>query len=204
MGDLTILKTVRHGATEFNSGGRYAGLLDVPLNDEGRAEAVRASRLLDVSADVVISSTLDRAHETARLLSGGTRRIVTSALCVERDFGQMQGRTPDETETLRPMITYFRMGSDFHSLNPPGGETLPALRRRAARFADWVFTEFAGRTVLIVSHEVFLLQFHGLLRGETWREAMAHTLSNLTLTTLTLKGRRLLDEMSQTLPTARG
>lgn len=199
MGELTILKTVRHGATELNTQQRYAGFMDVPLSAQGRADAVLAAQRLDVSADVVISSTLCRAHETALLLNVGARDIVMSELCMERDFGAMQGLTSDETETLTPVIKYFRSGGDFHSLNPPGGETLPALRRRATRFNAYVMSEFAGSTVLIVSHEVFLLQFHGLLRGETWQGAMSHSLPNLTLTTLTMTGRRLVSETSQSL-----
>lgn len=199
MGELTILKTIRHGATELNAQERYAGLMDVPLSAQGRAEALLAAQHLDVSADVVLSSTLCRAHETALLLNVGARDIVTSDLCMERDFGAMQGLTSDETEALTPVVRYFRRGGDFHSLNPPGGETLPELRRRAARFNAYVLSEFAGSTVLIVSHEVFLLQFHGLLRGETWQGAMSHRLPNLTLTTLTMTGRRLSGETSQSL-----
>ncbi len=197
MGEVTVIKTIRHGETAFNVQGRYAGSLDVPLSEKGRADAVRAAQQLDVSADIVISSTLVRALETARILSEDPSRIIASDLCRERDFGAMQGLTARETEALRPVITYFRAGDDFHSLNPPGGETLPALRKRAAAFASWVMSEFAGRTVLVVSHEVFLLQLHGLLRGETWREAMSHKLANLTLTTMTFEGRRLLHEAAQ-------
>ncbi|MDZ4168248.1 MAG: histidine phosphatase family protein [Coriobacteriia bacterium] len=199
MGEPTILVTVRHGATDFNRQKRYAGFLDVPLNAEGLADAARASQQLGLSVDVVVSSTLCRAVETARLLTGGARDIVTSELCKERDFGAMQGLASGETEALRPVIKYFRIGGDFHSLNPPGGETLPALRKRAARFRAYVMSQFAGRTVLIVSHEVFLLQFHGLLRGETWQQAMSHTLPNLTLTTMTMQGHRLLSETARPL-----
>jgi broad specificity phosphatase PhoE len=201
MGESTVVMTVRHGDTDFNRQKRYAGLLDVPLNAKGVADAVLASQHLGLSTDVVVSSTLCRATETARLLSGGARDIVECELCNERNFGAMQGLTAEEVECLRPVVTYFKIGGDFHSLNPPGGETLPALRRRAADFAVYLMSEYAGSTVLIVSHEVFLLQFHGLLRGETWRVAMSHSLPNLTLTTFGMQGRRLLRETSRSLAT---
>lgn len=199
MSDTTVLMTVRHGDTDFNHQKRYAGLLDVPLNDKGMHDAMAAARGLDLSADVVISSRLRRAVDTARALTGGTPEIISSELCTERDFGAMQGLTSDETEDLKPPIHYIRVGGDFHSLNPPGGETFPALRKRVKAFAEYVTGEFAGSRVLVVSHEVFLLQLHGLLRGESWQEAMAHRLPNLTLTSFEIEDGRVLSEASRPL-----
>jgi len=199
MSKTTVLMTVRHGDTDFNHQKRYAGLLDVPLNEKGIKDAMSAARELDLSIDVVISSKLQRSVDTARALTGDGREIIESELCNERNFGKMQGHTSDEVENLTPVIKYIKIGGDFHSLNPPLGETFPALRRRAKEFSDYVMGEFAGARILIVSHEVFLLQFHGLLRGETWREAMRHRLPNLTLTTFAMEDGRVLEEASRPL-----
>lgn len=199
MSSPTILMTVRHAATEFNRERRYAGLMDVPLSEDGMRDTIAAARNFDDRVDVVISSPMTRAIDTARALAGEAREIVPCELCNERDYGRMQGLTSGEVEDLQPFIRYFKMGGDFHSLNPPAGETLPALRRRARAFADYALSEFAGKNVLVVSHEVFLLQLHGLVRGEKWREAMRHKLPNLTLTTLTLCEGRLAGEAARAL-----
>lgn len=194
MGEPTVIMTVRHGQTDFNHQKRYAGRLDVPLNDKGVRDAAAAAQNLTFPVDVVVSSPLVRAAETARLLVGDAHEVITSELCMERDFGVMQGLTSDEVERVRPVIAYFRAGGDFHSLNPAQGETFPALRRRARSFAADVTSQFAGRRILVVSHEVFLLQLHGLLRAETWQEAMRHRLPNLVQTTFTMQDGRLVTE----------
>lgn len=199
MSSITVISTVRHGDTEFNHQKRYAGLIDVPLSSKGLDDARAAARHLNVSADVVVSSGLRRAVDTARALVGQDREIVQCELCNERNFGAMQGLTSDEVEGLRPVVTFFRMGGDFHSLDPPEGESFPALRQRVEAFAEYLMREFAGDHILVVSHEVFLLQFHGLLRGESWQEAMAHRLPNLTLTTLTMRDGQVEDETSRPL-----
>jgi|GEM_PF-448271 len=198
-GKITIM-TIRHGQTDFNRQKRYAGLIDVPLNDKGASDCRNASACLRETVDVVVASKLTRAIETARILTDDRKQVVECALCNERNFGAMQGRTYQEVEHVRPEIKYLKIGGDFHSLNPPQGERFPALYRRARRFFKFLMrlaAEPGCARVLVVSHEVFLLQFHGVLRGETWREALRHSLPNLMLSVFTLQGNRLLTESSQ-------
>ena len=48
---------VRHGETEWNRNGQFQGQIDVPLNDNGRAQAEKASDFLkDVSIDAAYTS----------------------------------------------------------------------------------------------------------------------------------------------------
>jgi broad specificity phosphatase PhoE len=59
---------VRHGVTDWNLEGRWQGHSDVPLGERGRADAARIrARLTGKSFDLVVSSDLTRALETARL-----------------------------------------------------------------------------------------------------------------------------------------
>ncbi|MBN1507139.1 MAG: histidine phosphatase family protein [Sedimentisphaerales bacterium] len=200
--DEVVIMTIRHGETDFNRQKRYAGLLDVPLNEKGRSDCQMASRYLAESVEVAVASKLKRAIETAHILTGYSRPVMESALCNERNFGLMQGRTSQEVESVRPEITYVRIGGDFHSLNPPQGERFPALYGRAREFLGFIrfiLSERRCTRMLIVSHEVFLLQFHGVLRGETWRESLRHALPNLMLSTFLLQGARLLNETSRKL-----
>ena len=106
----------------------------------------------------------------------------------------MQGLTYSEVERLKPEIRYLKIGGDFHSLNPPGGESFAALHGRAHRFFHYLYSNYRNVRVLVVAHEVFLQQFHGVLRGETWRESLRWAVHNLTLTTFVMGGQRLLSE----------
>ena len=60
------LLLVRHGETEWNRVSRFQGGIDVPLNDNGRAQAQQAAEFLkDVPIDFAISSPMLRPKETA-------------------------------------------------------------------------------------------------------------------------------------------
>jgi broad specificity phosphatase PhoE len=198
---ITIM-TIRHGETDFNCQKRYAGLLDVPLNAKGIRDCRTASDFFVDSVDLVVTSKLKRSIQTARIFVNNKKSIVESVLCNERNFGKMQGHTSQEVEFIKPEIKYIKIAGDFHSLNPPQGEKFPALHKRAnefLKFLRFLLSEHRCLRVLVVSHEVFLQQFHGVLRGETWRESMRHRLPNLTLSIFILQGNCVLCESSRKL-----
>ena len=67
MGRLIV---VRHGETAYNAEGRYTGRTDIGLNEEGCMQAkILAEKLKTVPIDIIISSTLKRARETAIIIS---------------------------------------------------------------------------------------------------------------------------------------
>ena len=64
------LVLLRHGESEWNAKNLFTGWVDVPLNDKGRAEAVRGGQLIaeaGVLPDVLHTSVLRRAITTAQL-----------------------------------------------------------------------------------------------------------------------------------------
>ncbi len=193
----TTIHTIRHGETAYNAARRYAGTIDVPLNDRGIRDAITASvRLRDMRFDAVVTSALSRSVQTARYLCGEGIRTVASALCNERNYGKMQGLTEGEVKCLRPKIEYIHVGDDDHSLNPPGGESFEELRRRSQLFFRFIMEHFRGASIIVVSHGTFLQQFHGLIRGRDWVESLAAGVLNLELNTFIIAGDRLLNETS--------
>ena len=77
--------TVRHGQTEWNKKGLYQGKTDVPLNEEGKKQAMLVKeKLKDKKIDLIISSPLKRAKETAEIISDFKIKIITDSLIVER------------------------------------------------------------------------------------------------------------------------
>jgi len=163
----TLLSTVRHGLTELNRDKRVGGRVDVPLIEEGRRQAREARETFDGTPfDVVVSSPLFRALETAEIVAG-TRRgdIVIEELCTERSFGEMEGLAAALVRERLPQVRYTRIGDIDYSLNPPGGETFEELHERARRFLEYVLESHGGRKVLLFAHENFLQQLHGAIRG---------------------------------------
>lgn len=57
---------IRHGETDWNREKRFQGHTDIPLNDLGREQALSlCSRMVELKIDLVVSSSLTRAYETA-------------------------------------------------------------------------------------------------------------------------------------------
>lgn len=191
----TTIHTLRHAHTSYNVEKRYAGTIDVPLNEAGVRDAHEASeKLAGVTFDVVVTSTLKRSIETGRILVGDGIRLVQSELCDERNFGVMEGLTWDEVQNLESPVLFIEVGNDLHSVNPQGGEPFEDVWERAKKFRRFLFKEHQGSIILVVSHGVFLQLFHGVLRGLSCIESLAVYPANLELASFRFSGDRLVEE----------
>ena len=99
------LVLLRHGESEWNAKNLFTGWVDVPLNDKGRAEAVRAADVLagrGLLPDLLHTSVLRRAIITAQLCLDGIDRhwipVRRSWRLNERHYGALQGK--DKKQTL--------------------------------------------------------------------------------------------------------
>ncbi len=117
---------VRHGETAWSLSGQHTGTTDIPLTENGRAVARRLRPILaEVPFALVLTSPLQRARETCALAGLGERAIVEPELH-EWDYGDYEGRTPEEILAERPGWMIFRDGC-------PGGETPAAIGARVDR-----------------------------------------------------------------------
>lgn len=195
MTNLWSLTTVRHGETDYNKENRYAGTIDIPLNESGRNDvSLAAAHIRSMEFDLALVSPLRRATETAHILTEGRIKIVPSSYAQERNYGILQGCVYADVEHIRPPIHFIKVGGDYHSLNPPQAETFDELRARAEAFFEYIITQFMGKRILIVSHGVFLQQFHGLLRGKDWIESLGTSVGNLELTTFHFEEQTVVSE----------
>jgi broad specificity phosphatase PhoE len=180
----TLIYTLRHGLTVLNRDKRIGGQsLDVPLLPEGIHQAqVARARFAGTPVDDVISSPLSRAIQTAEIVTGWPRAAITvDALCMERSFGRLDGLTRAQVETRHPEVRYLEIGPIGYSLNPPDGESFPALHARGREFLRRVLDRHRGRRVLVSSHQNFLQQMHGVIRDIDPFEALRSDILNLEL-----------------------
>jgi ribonuclease H / adenosylcobalamin/alpha-ribazole phosphatase len=164
----TVVMTIRHGLTVLNRDRRVGGRIDVPLVDIGRAQAEEAGRsFAGTPVDVVVTSPLRRAIETAELVTGRpSDTFEVDELCTERSFGEMEGIDPAEVPLRFPHVKYLRIDDVGYSLNPPGGESFDALHERAHRFVEGLLARHRGTHVAVFSHQNFMQQLHGVLRAQ--------------------------------------
>ena len=69
----------RHGRTEWNIVNRFQGQADVPLDDVGYAQAIRAAEVLaSYRPSSLYSSDLSRCYQTAEMLAQRTGLDITT------------------------------------------------------------------------------------------------------------------------------
>jgi broad specificity phosphatase PhoE len=93
---VTELLLARHGETDWNAERRWQGHADLPLNERGRgqARALAEDLAADERIDIVYSSDLARARETASIVADrlGLELVLEPDLR-EIAVGSRQGRT---------------------------------------------------------------------------------------------------------------
>lgn len=115
-----LLVAFRHGQTDWNAQNRIQGSTDVPLNESGRAQArALAERLALALAparlDHVLSSPLERASETARIVAAHHGAGVTFESDLrEVWFGAAEGRTREELVSAHGEDFWARWRSCAH------------------------------------------------------------------------------------------
>jgi broad specificity phosphatase PhoE/ribonuclease HI len=151
----TRLILVRHGETAMTQQGRYSGRGDVPLSDEGQAQAMAAAgRVAGISRDVaaVVSSPLQRCTRTAELIAAELGNVTVTVLpeLIECDFGDWEGLTFAEVRERWPaeMDSWL----DATSVAPPNGESFQAVAKRVRGAMATLLSAYPSQTVVVVSH----------------------------------------------------
>jgi probable phosphoglycerate mutase len=154
------LYVCRHGESELNALGRYAGQTDTPLTEIGRRQAHLAGQQAGgLAIDQIVASPLARALETAQIIareiSYPIERITTNPLVMERALGELEGESWDD----KPEDPTIYLG-----IEP---ETDLDMRAKAALS----FLRGLGADhVLLVSHGTFLMALKRAIGGELEEE----------------------------------
>lgn len=152
-----ILYLLRHGETDFNKQRRIQGQSDIPLNDYGRALAQKTGEgLKDVKFDLVFTSPLIRAKETARLVIGERDiPIIEEPRIQEIAFGEYEGLCCSKDGYNIPDKHFLRFFDDpVHYRTPPKGESFQQVIERTGNFLEELIQkkEYADKTILLSTH----------------------------------------------------
>jgi probable phosphoglycerate mutase len=138
---------VRHGETVENKKGIITGQMHGHLSKNGLNEAKElAKELKKEKIDIIISSPLKRAKETAKIISkfhSGVPLKFDNEL-KEMNFGKLQGKV------------LSKLGVKMHDvfwLSPKyGGESIRQVYMRAKKFFDKIKKHYSKKKILIVGH----------------------------------------------------
>ena len=139
---MTIVILARHGETDWNRDGIWQGHGDPPLNDVGRRQAeALAQRMRDAEIDVLYSSDLRRARETAEYVSLALGLPVIADMDLrEVDVGSWTG------------LTWIEIAERFPDTEQHDGESREAFDARVLSALYRIASGNAGRRILVVTH----------------------------------------------------
>jgi probable phosphoglycerate mutase len=160
---------VRHGLTDWNVQQRLQGRNDVPLNPEGRAQAVRCGEILrdlivrDGRAPAelgYVSSPLIRARTTMEIVRATLglepAGFHVDARLAEIAFGEWEGLTYADV-LKRDKDVVAKRESDKWGFLPPGGESYAQLTVRMRAWyetvdKDTVVAAHGGTARALIAH----------------------------------------------------
>ncbi len=152
-----VLYVVRHGQTKWNLEHRVQGVSDIPLTELGINEAKELANLVkDLNIDVVISSPLSRARDTAKILIDNRLPVNTDDRIIERDWGMNEGMNINEVDGIDCWDVIL-------NTNVQGIERVQDFMKRVSEFIEDIKIKYKDLNVLVVAHSAVLRVIHYLL-----------------------------------------
>ncbi|MHA2936898.1 histidine phosphatase family protein [Vibrio sp. RC27] len=139
---------MRHGETEANQNNVFCGSTDIPLNANGRQQALDARKPVAtvIKNDIkIVSSPMQRAVETTKLALPNTE-FSTDVDLSERDWGDL------ELQPITKQVCYFD--------TPPGGEPWGPFITRITQAINRVLSEYDNPVIIAHSGVYRAIQFH--------------------------------------------
>jgi len=152
-----IVYLIRHGETDYNSVKKLQGHSDICLNEKGRSLAEKVAQAMEsVEFDLIFSSPLKRALETARILKGNRDiPIIQDERIKEICFGEYEGLSYQSGGFNIPdnnFLDFFNRPDEYNT--PPGGESFEDILSRTKDFLKELSThsQYKNKTILISTH----------------------------------------------------
>ena len=159
---------IRHGQSEWNKLNLFTGFKNIELSEQGIEEANKAGqnfKNLDIKFNIVFTSELKRAQETAKIILqnldqwdflNNEGKIISNINLNERDYGDLTGLNKKETAEKfgEEQVHKWRRG---YSDQPPNGESLEDVVRRVAKY----FEEVIKPAIQSDENDNILIAAHG-------------------------------------------
>ncbi|GCF09464.1 histidine phosphatase family protein [Dictyobacter arantiisoli] len=183
----TRLLLVRHGQTEQSREDAFCGVTEVPLTAEGRIQAQKlATRLHSQTVDALYCSTQGRARETAAPIAQALELKAQECTSLrEMSFGLWETRSrQDLAEHCPKELALWERGSWMVQM--PDGESQQAVIARVMPCMVDLLHQYAGKTLVVVSHKSTLRLFLGQVLNMSLTASRSLRLDPASLTELHL------------------
>lgn len=166
--DRTIV--MRHGKDKLLATGHHNGWMsNNPLAEEGVSQAEEAAeKLKGKRIDLIISSPLDRAKQTAEIVASkvGAPIIIDGRLKDRRRYPDWEGVHYTEF-TRHPLYPEWKERRNEYDFSLPNGESLREVEKRIKPLIEELSSNerYKGKRVLIVSHGDVIQPLHKIITG---------------------------------------
>jgi len=172
---------VRHGETDSNKAKKAQGQrINESLNSEGVRQAKELTFNIDKDFDVIFTSPLKRAVQTAEILAKEIKApVITRKEIIERDYGNLSGKNWKEMfEFGEGKIDFKKMDFELeYNYRPYGGECAEDVKKRLLKFIKELKKDYSDKKVLIIAHGGILRMAHFLFL----EEKVQHTPKNASI-----------------------
>lgn len=172
----TEILLIRHGETTWNVSGKVQGCTDIPLSDNGYYQAELVSKRLTNCFDIMYSSPLKRAKETANIICSNTNiKPITLNEIREINFGEWEGLDFSEINKLYPNEFSLWLNDKNNAPLIGGDKSIKLASIRAKNCLYNVIKQNANKRIAIVAHGgIIKATLIGLFN---WDMTMYHKLS---------------------------
>lgn len=148
---------MRHGQSTYNMENKFTGWLDPPLSELGKKQSKEiAKELSQYNIDIVYSSTLLRAKQTAEIIINNhpniPKNIILDPLLNERNYGKWAGKNKNKVKSEVGEEKFLEVRRGWE-IPPEDGESLQDTAHRVNNWIEKLKTEHTNNeNILIVSH----------------------------------------------------
>ena len=148
---------VRHGQSTYNLENRFTGWHNPSLSELGEKQATETARKLsEYNIDVIYTSDLSRAKETAEIIIKNhpnvPKNMISNKLLNERNYGEWAGKNKEQVKGDIGEDNFLKVRRGWDS-PPENGESLKDTADRVKNWVDELKEKHSNNeNVLIVSH----------------------------------------------------
>lgn len=138
---------IRHGKTDWNALNKMQGKADITLNEVGKNQAqITALKLKDEQIDIIISSPLKRALQTAEIINENKNvPLIIDNRISERDFGEFEGKETSSFDNDK--FWSYKVNKKYEK-----AENIKDFFDRVYNFLDEIKKVYKDKRVLVVTH----------------------------------------------------
>ncbi|MEG0872597.1 MAG: histidine phosphatase family protein [Clostridia bacterium] len=151
-----------HGTTTDNVDKLSTGWIQGELTEKGIQQSIDLKEQVNISDfDIVISSDLKRAVDSAKYTFDGLKEILHDSRIRECNYGDLNGKSSE-------LVKY----EEHIDIPFPNGESLKDVENRVKEFCNYLLEDYDGKHIAIIAHKAPQFAFQVLTQGITWEEAI--------------------------------